>query len=110
MVYDPNTKTFIQNDTQYFFYINLHLTIISLFTLLLPSKFINAQAPPTPKKRSSSEFGGKFISFDYHMQSNVINKLTTSVDMLPEAISSFDSSEYNYWDHLKKYQTYRHRG
>ena len=64
---------------------------------------MNPDIPPARKRHNRNEFEGKSTSSKpNNSQSNLINKLTQSVNKLTEVIKSFDSSEHSYWDLIKE--------
>lgn len=99
LVYDPNTATFVQNDVQNSF----HQSSSFEHTFSPPpSETLNSDVPLATKKRNRSEVEGKDTTSEpNNIQSDIIHKLTNSVDKLAEVISSFDNSEYSCWDLIK---------
>ena len=90
LIYDHNTETFIHSDMQDSLY---QSSSYGFSHSPQPSETMNPDIPLARKRHNRNEFEGKSTSFEpSNSQSDIMNKLTQSVDKLVEAIKSFDSS------------------
>ncbi|CAA2940332.1 Hypothetical predicted protein [Olea europaea subsp. europaea] len=81
-MYDPDTETFIVSDKQ---------------------DFISSEVSPPIRKRSRTEFEAKSSSFEpKSTQSDIIDKLASTVGKITQAIESIDTREPHCWNIIKE--------
>ncbi|KAL2461076.1 Heavy metal transport/detoxification superfamily protein [Abeliophyllum distichum] len=100
--YNLDSETFIQTDKQDPLYQSPSL---GLSTQPLPPKPTSSEVLPTNRKRNRTEFEANSNSIDpKSTESDVIDKLTRTVNKITRAIESIDTREHTCWDVIKEIQ------
>ena len=95
LIFDQNTEVFVQSEHEF--------STLSQHNEMINSDVPLPNVPPPRKKFKTNDFKGKATSSEpNNSQSNIMDKLTQSVDKLVEAMNSFDKNECSCWDLIKQ--------